>query len=153
MIDIAVTLGLLAAPALGSTIGQTLQAMGQDAVFGPGCGDTDAGRTIQAPARWTGQPLGAAAELGREPLVVMAAFDGQIVRSVHLSRTPLRHVTADECRAQLFPLSGHAVDSGYGGTAQVFEHAIANIAGSPARYRAIYRPMRGDCRVMLTIGA
>ncbi len=146
-------LGLRYAPALGMTLLAAFNAIGPDAVFGPGCGGDFADlKTVQAPARWRRVPPPVAAALGQSGLVVMAEMQGDIVRSVHLARQPEQRMSARACRTRLEALSGGAIRSTYTGQVEVFERSILPIANHAARYRALFRASREECRVMLTIG-
>ena len=151
---IAVALGLWFAPALGAPLLASFNALGPDAVFGPGCSDdAPSWRTVQAPARWRRPPAPAAAILGPSPLTVMAEFKGDAVRSIHLSRQPERHMSASACRDQLAVMPGGAIRESYAGAVRLFERTTSTIARHPARYRALFRSSRNECRIMLTIGA
>lgn len=147
---VAAALGLVAAPEIGATIAQAFEQLGSEAVFGPGCIDQTAVRTIVAPARWTRTVperwRGAA-------VVVMAEIDDRAVTAIHLARPAMRAAGEADCRAAFAQLSGTAPSRTFWrGADLVMEYPAGRIAGHPAHFRAIYRASRQSCRTMLTIG-
>ncbi len=148
---IAAALGLLAAPSIGATVADAFTQLGPDAVFGLGCGDRSATKSVEAPARWiTGAPRG----WRPDSVTIMAEIDGRVVTAVHVANPASGATSEDACRAALVDLAGaQPVTSEWRGADLVMATALTSIAHQPARYRAVYRASRHQCRTMLTIGA
>lgn len=151
MNPLAAALGLLFVPSFGASVVDTFNALGPDAVFGPGCGDGNGNLTVQAPAHSRGGNSVKVLETDASRVTLMAEFVKGSVRSVHLSLPASQHQSAARCREGLARYGQGAISQQGYGNMVIFERAAKPIANTEARYRALYRPLRAECRVMLTI--
>jgi len=147
---LAAALGLVVVPPIGASIAEAFDMLGPQAVFGPGCGDPDATQTIQAPPRWA---YSVPAQWRVPGVRIMAQIDGRTVQALHLALPPVRATNEAQCSAALARLSQKAPQSAaWRGPVRIIVSEATAVAAHRAQYRAIYRPSRGECRTMLTIG-
>lgn len=139
---LALALGIAAAPPLGASLAEVWAGLGAKARFGPGCPDGAGRPVVEVAAVYRGAPTWLRAEFGRDWRVA----------SLHVVEPDARAADAAACGARLARRAGVRAGARWDGPLLWFSATAPAVAGVPARWRALWRASRGECRVMLTIG-